>query len=329
MDKSIFNIRSGWLSYAPFRHYQLPKLVYVTEREVVGAEGRPSQDVNVVYGDEKRVTVPFVNKAGNVMFTRPLFRLQWPGELPETGATGGIDMVPASILKNIPGHEPLADFVNEWFSLWDVVTDVDRNPGAVPPPVPLPQELPPILAYHLAVNRELYYKDQSIHHPVAALSEHRVSQVIDARFAIDANYMAALKYLKWHAESHHQHPMFNGFDTNVCETLMALSHKSAELYFYMLADCMYDQRKHYWARDNVWHRLALYLHYVGRTGQLLYARLAGIDPPSGIRSDVVTEQMQDVLDRVLEWHDDLSETARQMSHEGVDDDVHSAGPLDC
>jgi hypothetical protein len=346
MEQSIFSIRSGWISYAPFHTYQLPRLVYVTEREVVGKSSRPGEGVNVVYGDNKRVTVPFVNKAGNVMFTRPLFRLQWPGELrlddashvgygpdgldPQHRKEPVPDEVPINILRHLePVKHLCTGHSHTQRSLHTMVCGMG---------IQLPRELPTVVAYHLAVNREVYYPERDEHevyrfntepgappprgvrHPVAALPERRVDEVLNARFAVDASYMAALRYLKWVAEGHHRHPMFTDFDTSVRETLMELSHKAAELYFYMLSDCMYDLRAHYWARDGkfIWMRLALYLHYVGRTGGGLYARLAGIDPPSGIRADVVEKDMKDVLDRVVEWQDTLGEEARRMSHVDYD-----------
>lgn len=319
VDQSIFSIRSGWLNYAPFNTYQLPRLVRITAREVLGKEQFPA--IQGLAGN-KHVTVPFVSQAGSVMFTRPLYRLVWPGERDEIEV--GTDGVPASILKNIPGHEHVASqgkTPEDGNSLIRMIRDKGSK---------FPRELPEIFAYHLAVNREHYYPrtdpgevkvklqyiDHHVQHPVAALPMTRVDQVLDARFAVDGKYMAALEYLKWHAEGHHQHPMFTGFDTNVRETLMQLSHKSAELYFYLLGDCTYDQTTHYWSRRPrfVWHRLALYLHYVGRTGSGLYAKLSGIDPASGIRTDVVTEHMQDVLDRVDEWRTTLNEKSRRMRH---------------
>ncbi len=356
---SIFTVDSGWLGYYPFRSYKLPRLVYVTEREVLGEE---AGGADVVYGNEKRVKVPFINKAGHVMYTRQLYRLEWPGEmsLATLSTKHGTDViqedwedqVPASILKNLPGFEHTKQWARTpkpdgtWYSLMMMLHVNDDK---------LPERLPVAMAYHLAVNRALYHPEGATKrkvsieeleailsnentpsvemtsdgalrrlttwakHPVGALSPFRVDEVLNARFTPDAEYLAALRYLKWVAEGHWKHPLLTGFDTSVRETLMGLSHEAAWLYFYTLSDCMYDTEKHYWLHGEIkflWCRLATYLHYIGRVGRANPISLSKIDPPEGVRSDLVTEGLRDVIELEKELRD--SDYVRRISHVDYD-----------
>jgi len=270
----------GRLVYGPFTHYQLPRLVYVIHDDGKGNAECPTH-------------VEFARKQGDTdgdgfgppQFHRPLYRLRWPGE---TSGTNYSNQVPGNIIDTWPdpvpkGRYAYVDYKGAWLPLETVL----HHWNGIDP-------LPEGVQYHAAVNGMADI-------PVAGLPAIRVAQVLDTRFALDQQALATLRYLKWQAETLRDCPFFQGFDTNIRETLYGLQHEAVRLFFYLLADYRYDAENRWWDRGMsrfVWQRLATYLHWVGRTGCGCYAELSHIEPAEGIRPDVVADEMQDVLTQI-------------------------------
>jgi hypothetical protein len=177
--------------------------------------------------------------------------------------------------------------------------------------------LPESVAYHLAINEHAYGKAA---HPVCGLPARRVRQVLGAEFAVPDRHMATLSYLKWHAEGHRTHPLFQSFDTNVREELAKLGIESARLYLYLLQDCIYDHEAKWWSRwedRHWWGRMATYLHWVGRTGTGLYERRAFPWRDAPLR-DRMEKELPDVVDALDTWRK-TQEVSRGWSHESGSD----------
>jgi len=282
----------GRLSYRPFKHYQLPSLVRVEDAsgKVAKAEFRQGSQEDGF---------------GGPIMIRPLYRLRWPGEVSQE-----VNTLPFRAVRRLPwmkgyvsnpefweaqptAEVPLKQVLDRYSTIKKVVGQEDGR-----------DRWPEEVVYHLAVNR-VFDSEGFISSPhVAGLPGPRVDQVLKTRFAVDQSAFSTLAYLKWVAESHYHHPFFQGFDTNVRETLYGLQHEAVRLYFYLLADYRYDFKTRWWDRGLsrfVWQRLATYLHWVGRTGRALYAELSHIIPAEGIRSDVVGDQMQDVVETHKQW----------------------------
>jgi len=205
-------------------------------------------------------------------------------------------------------------------------------------PLPLPDELPSEIAYHLAVNARHYYPEErgkpSVHdlagildgaevptakharHPVRALPEARVEQVLSSRFALDQSALATLNYLKWMAEGHQEHPLLRNFDTCIGDRLHQMAVTPTQLYFWLLQDYLYDMEKRYWQRGESrhhWWQLAGYLFWVGRTGGGAVARLAGMEPgrfdlSSALKTvagplEYIREDCPDVVQRHSEYEE--------------------------
>jgi hypothetical protein len=269
----------GRLSYAPFRSYQLPELVYVTFRDKHG---------------EGVTFVPFKRRhESEPDFSRKLYQLRWPGETDREWSVP-MEGLPEQTARAIAATWQKGSGCSH-ASGWEIRQAFEAG-----------HPMPEALAYHLAVNPLAAKVGQPAPSvpAVAGLPQDRVAQVVNARFCFDSNALATLAYLKWMAESHYQHPFFQGFDTNIRETLYELQHEAVRLYFYLLADYRYDMESQWWDRSMsrfVWQRLATYLHWVGRTGRALYGSLSHINPAEGIRPDVVEKHMQDVVDGDRAW----------------------------
>lgn len=261
----------GWLTYEPFARFQLPRLVHTYG---INDEGHES-------GKPLKATLARPGKDGGRSFKLPLFRLEWPGELQvKADAEHWHDEVEARFIQHWAGCEHVSRWVRDdqkhpgrhtSYSLKDFF--LDSEPG-------LPTELPPDVAYHLAVNAKLYGKawwpneNRSTIPPVdvGGLPKARAHEVVAAQFAVSHSYQTALTYLKFLAEGHHQHPFFTDFDTNIREELLTVRNNAVRLYFYMLGDCLYDTESMWWDRRDHrrhWWRLAAYFFWLGRTGVAL------------------------------------------------------------
>jgi hypothetical protein len=282
----MFGINAGWLTYEPFHHYKLPTIVHA---------GEDYNHVEAVFSKWE------LNKQKKERFRLPMYRLEWPGVMRD-GDDPSKDTIPEEILSNweimtttkglVQSHLP-AQFKMPLSLKW--ILDQGMH---------LPTRLPSCVAYHLAVNTDTYSKTASPvtkHRPVGALPGERVSQVLDARFGLNAEHLAALRYLKWHAEGHHRHPLFQGFDTMIREMLMGVSHKAAQLYFKLLGDCLYDKETEWWDRKvkKHWWRLASYFHWLDRTGSGL-VHTSGFSDLEGGWDD---PEMEDVRLRAKEFEE--------------------------
>jgi hypothetical protein len=269
---------SGWLEYAPLRHHKLPSLVYANSsldedetdavfvsRRRKGWSGSTSMSPEEAAGRAKK------DGEEDVMFRRRLYRLDWAG-MSSVAYRNGDDSLPCELLQHWSGEiaeaarlKLRADGSSARMTMLDVMALRDRDG--------LLEQLPETVAYHIAVARQ----GDPLMCPVANLPGMVVRSVIDARFALDANYQAAATYLKWLAETHWEHPLLQGFDTAVSDHLTNISTEATRLYFYMLGDTLYDKETQFYARGPVsewWDRLACYLFWVGRTGMGVYTRLA-------------------------------------------------------
>ena len=358
----MFRNKNGWLSYSPFDRYRLPEIVQVCK------DGR----------DDKPASVPFVDRRTNkTLFERPLFRLEWPGELRDPDADVRIPLsvirhwnvfsnleleeagmfpvdrdvvaatfkIPASNGPTLVESEDAAD---------DLIEAIERRPAdavrtlhiAPDPGMPvarmvkegrLPADLPEIVAWHLAVNRDVYApmaKDGAAEWPVAGMPARVVWDVVDARFAFDKSAVPALTYLKWVAETHFPHPLLRGFDTSVREMLMEIGVEAVRLFFKLAFDYQYDPTSRWWARDDAKTdpRFAMYLHWVGKTRAGLYGAHSDLETPFtkddaatlstfGVRRRPVPD---DVKKRMTEW--DLWRSRTMSRDGGVDPAVIRARP---
>jgi len=296
----MFDVRSGWLHYAPFSSYFLPRIVPCYGGDEDGRIGGSPL--------KAKFTGP---ESEGVRFQKPLYRLEWPGEMQvKAGSENWGDTVPASIMQHWEGNEHLrvhflgGGHAPQWdytsYSLRMILHDNCDT---------LPREMPPAVAYHLAVNRLLYYPAKTgtpgnyvgcIEHPVGSLPPERVGQVLDGRFALQQSDLDALIYLKWLAETHRYHPLWTGFDTLGRELLASVSARAAQVFFKLLKDHLYDSKTTWWARGddrNHWWRLATYLHWVGRTGDGALYRPSHAD----LEDEEFVKAMPDVAKRHQEF----------------------------
>jgi hypothetical protein len=268
----MFSVNSsGWLEYQPFTRYKLPSLHALGEKFEIHRRGGGS------------VGVPPIKHHG--------YRLRWPGEMREGE---GDACIPMGIVRS---WGTLAEATGEGHDLQALMLV-----GSLVDPWRFPDPLPESLAYHLAVNHNQYWGPQVLRkYPVAGLPPYRVDQVLDAEFIVPANYLSALKYLKWLAEGHRHFPLFRGFDTNIRDQLTDVCLTAVQLFFKLLGDCQYDREKRFWQRGDDrfhWWRLATYLHWVGRTGCGLYdehADIVGV-PRVLADEDLDDEQAMDIFD---------------------------------
>ena len=310
----MFDTSAGWLRYKPFSSYTLPTIEIVES-----PDGKP------VKGD-------FVRR-GKVNFSRPLYRLRWPGQIRRVGHD-----------EERPEFKLPARIVEQWPTFVEGTVQKAGYPiETVLEKDWLPEEIPEVLAYHLAVNHDHYWDDLPVQYPVAGLPADAAQEVVGAFFAIDEQYHAALKYLKWLAEGHRPHPLLTGFDTNIRERLLGIAEEAAYLYFYMLQDCLYDVEAKWYNRSparHLWSYLATYLHWVGRSGTGTYMTLSKLNTPDVHAS--LWDIQGDVAARMRLWHDGLDGSepegvplmwkARGAAHvQGeplgvvMDDDVHKMG----
>ena len=317
----MFSTHCGWLRYQPHAKFWLPRLVQVTRKVVTAMDSSPES--TTAYEDDKPVTVPLCDRSGDIKWQRKLYRLEWPGELPDGHAPkeGGWDQVPAVFLERLGlcrcgkgtdtngdgdclacahsggGHGALSH------SLLTAIRS-----GWIPP-----KELPLAIAYHMAVNGRIYHPlktetpggvSGNVHHPVAGLPAHRVLDVLDARFALDTNAVNTLKYLQWEAESWYHNPMMRGFDTMVREGLYRICWTMVQSYFWLLGDYLYDRQTFYWdksASSHHWWQLAGCLFWAGRVGNGILSELAGVCAPQMRSIASFTQECPDVRARMLEW----------------------------
>ena len=274
----MFDIRSGWLHYTPFFAYHLPRIVPCYGGDENGRIGGQPIKASFSHGD-----------SDGVGFKRPLYRLEWPGEMQvKAGSERWGDEVPAIIMQHWEGYEHLREAIPRWRQMGGVETSYSLRMLLHDNCQELPRELPPTVAYHLAVNRMLYYPAKTgepggyvgcVEHPVGSLPAKRAEQVLDARFALKQADLDGLIYLKWMAESHRYHPLWGGFDTMGRELLGSVSARAVQVFFKLIGDHLYDSETTWWSRGedrNHWWRLATYLHWVGRTGDgMLHRSLYG------------------------------------------------------
>lgn len=271
----MFDVSAGWLKYHPTSKYRLPTHYYAETPR-----------------DETRDRAEFVDKrSGTVVRTSALWYLHWPGQTSPEKARDAL--VPMSIIRRWPTFKPVEGQDQSHLSVGEILEQ-----GIMPP------EPPETLAYHIAVNYQGLGFD-SVPFPVCGLPAARVQQVIDARFAMDKDASAAATYLKWVAEGHRTHPLLQGFDTNIREELMGLNHEAVRLYFYLVSDYLYDAESKWWAHDTkrLWLPMAIYLHWVGRTGMGLYSSFAGFrgGPWHVKRAQEEVEKAEDLKSRLVEW----------------------------
>jgi len=265
----MFYENGGWLHYKPFDTYRLPEIVV-----------------------DPGETASFIRKEGKNRssgFEKKLYKLQWPGKN-------------ESEFENIP-----TEFLEHWpYMNWPKC----RNSSAysldyllVTDSLPVERDMPENIAYHLAVNHDRLavthkrlFPGQKVKYAVAGLPAKDVQKVLDAQFALDGHAIAALKYLKWVAETHRPHPLLQGFDTMIREELSGLGEKATELYFYLLCDYLYDSGAKWYARIPNFHRLLRYFHYVGRTGRDRYRYVSGL---GAVAVDGISKE---TLDGIQNWN---------------------------
>jgi len=278
-----FTTSCGWLEYRPFRTYELPTHCHVEDDngEVVKARFVDKRDPD------------------SVRFTRKLYRLCWPGEQFSRGIRDAA--VPASVVEKWPKFKSDPKCSQSHHTIQEIL-DGDW----------LDDEPPYLVAYHIAINYKLYGLDK-VPFPVAGLPASYVQKVVDARFAFDEDAVPALTYLKFLAEGHRGHPLLINFDTMIRDGLMSVGQDAAYRFFWLAGDYLYDAERQWWAEHNesrrLWHRVACYLHWVGRTGTGLYVHHSRLAERSGPKLDEAPE----LRDRLASWFE-RQHKSRAKSH---------------
>ena len=250
----LFHSDGMWLRYKPFRRYQLPEVVSLDETVRVSKDGE----------------------------TGHIFYLRWPGM--------GVPHYDDPLCCEIP-----QDILRSWCES----IPSDRSLRSLLSGGSVPSSPPISVAYHVAVNthRIRWSKDGVTRwdnddiplasdglppFSVAGLPPDALRYVLGQRFALDASYLGAVKYLKWLAEGHRNHPLFRLFDTMIEEELMDVSTRCAQLFFFLLGDCIWDfkSKEPFFSRDLdrfAWAPMASYLHFAGRVGVGRIEDQSGID----------------------------------------------------
>ena len=317
----MFSTQCGWLRYDPHHRFVLPRIVQVV--------AHPGEE------HEEPVKVPLCDsKTGNVRWTKKLYKLEWPGALRDGEAPKADhwDMIPASILGNLPGFEHVRQYAKvpppdgTRYSLAMLIKENEDQ---------LPTELPPSMAYHLAVNRAFYYPEAnkgktdkkatfteleailkgSVRHPVAGLPADRVAQTLDARFALDSNALSTLSHLKWQAEAWRENPAMSGFDTMIRDGLYKVCWTMVQTYFWLLGDYIYDFDKKYWERSDWkyhWWQMAGYMFWIGRTGAGVVDKLAGMGHDRLTSVERFEKECPDIVRRMSEWQEEHH--GRNLAH---------------
>ena len=329
----MFYVAHGWLRYTPHKHFSLPRIIKVYQKDAlpdlvlddkghaVPPDGRSQESTPV--------TVPICHQTGNVQSTRPLYRLEWPGEIPEYDPEW-MDEKPNP--KDEVSAQILRRFMKPGFKLtkpWSMIKLMQEGGEFV-------ERLPRAMAYHLAINAGHYHPVKGgnrwmkftrqageVRHPVDGLSAKVIQRVLDTRFALDGHARRTLEYLRWLAESMYSNPMLGGFDTGMNETLWGLTAEVTRRYFLLLGDYQYDLETKYWARGSWkwhWFKLAGYLFWVGRTGDACVTSLAGLNYPSSL--DVVRDLDKNVAvgGRLQEDYPDVVRDMQAWEARGYDRD---------
>ena len=274
---------------------------------------------------EQAAQRPKDDEEEDVMFRRRLYRLDWAGM--GSVAHGDDDSLPCELLQHWDGEiaeqariKLLSSGFSARMTMLDVMALRDREG--------LLDQLPESVAYHIAVAR----RGDPLVCPVGNLPGPLVRSVVDARFAVDADYQAATTYLKWLAETHWEHPLLHGlgFDTAVRDNLTNISVEATRLYFYMLGDTLYDEETHYYARGPVsewWDRLACYLFWVGRTGMGLYTRFANWPDDDDRSWKSFAGAFPALVERMQFYREKGYGAARAMAHADGRDPAYFTGTL--
>lgn len=283
----MFCMSCGRLSYKPFEKYQLPELIPDVDDKGEGRSVRlPHHEAPVV-----------------------LYRLLWPGQ-----CLSGPASLPWEEVKTWPhAHEGLI-FVPSGPNTRGVrLRKMDGKHCLLSTLVRskvLPDEMPESLAYHFAVNRHAY-PEVSIKH-VAGLPIARVKQILEARFALDKTYIAAIEYLRQLALAHRDHPLLRDFDTIIRDYLGETCVLAVRNYFMLLGDCIYNEEEKAFARGpdrDWWDRMACYLHWVGRTGRGLYTFHSELAHNDFVKKRMKAE-IPDVLEGIeAEWKKELNDSS--------------------
>ena len=311
----MFSVNNGWLRYKPHEHFFLPTIVEAS------VNCKPLPD------GVDPIKVPICDQRGDIRDTKTLYRLKWPGEC-RSGNIQEKDKVPSEILGNLNGWERLGrQNKDASFSIWELM-----NHETISQKLTLPKMLPASIAYHLAVNADIYFPEtygspeslpteEKYPHPVGALDHNNLNMILGARFALDGHVLASLQYLKWMAEGHWDHPLLRGFDTLIGDELLKVSSTCTRLYFWLLGDYIYSLNAKYWDHSEQkyhWWRLAGYMFWLGRVGDLHVDTLAviakdvdisNINPNAksllmGRGSNATFAALfPDFLERLNEWHD--------------------------
>jgi len=291
---TLFYYAHGRRHYLTFSRYELPNLSHVTDDNS---------------GDYWRhVKVPFTDKrSGKTVFHRDEFALDWPWQMSRDRALSVyIPYKHAESWAKVPKRDNQGP---AHYSIGEIL----KNGW-----LPEPEEVAPDLAYFLAVNHDVLGLWE-VPYPVCGLPAKRVQQVLDARLAPDDTGRAGIEYLKWLAESHRDHPFLRHFDTCVRDKLGGVGVESARLFFYLISDYLYNPEDQWWDRDgkSLWQQMAVYLHWVGRTGGFWPGWHAGLmDGAAPV--EFLKECAPDLHERLQEWEDSCRRTvvAEDQGDEG-------------
>jgi hypothetical protein len=279
MGRVFYVDGSGYLTYAPFERFRLPKLV-----KKLDEKGQQLQ------ADFRR------HNGDATQFRRGMWRLAWDGE------GSGDTRIPVTVARHWPRVLESGLVSTASVALHPEVEADERGLGrALDGPLlgellkagVLTEQMPTCLAYNLAVDRDWYMRWSppvvppvgAVHYGVGALPAKRVAEV-----------------LEWLATAHRNHPLLTGYDTLVNDGLQAVSEAAVRTFFYLLDDYRYDREKKYYARDHRWWpQLAGYLFWVGHAGQGAADRLAGWPMPhtTALEHASFEQELPDLADGAL------------------------------
>lgn len=235
------------------------------------------------------------------------FKFAWPGQTEKPHK----DLIPYKIVKTWNDFDKNEKSAQSHYSLKELV-DKDL----------LPKELPICIAYHLAVNHELYYPGKGVQYPVGVLPAQRVQEVVDSVFAIDSHARHALKYMSWLAKGHWGHPLLSSFDTNIRDNLLDISIKTIQLFFLLAYDYKYSSEDKWWERGASY-KPAAALMWAGQTGSGLYATHAGYDIYSEKGMQSIPKDIQDQIENLTQQNQNL---IQQNQTQYIEDEVEVDSP---
>jgi hypothetical protein len=125
-------------------------------------------------------------------------------------------------------------------------------------------------------------RDRRAPGPILGLTKGQVQFVLDQTFAVPFKDIPSIEFLFHEAAHFRSHPLLEGFDTAVRDSLHSIAQEIIFKAFELLSDYMYDPEKKGFVeyhRKHRWHHLAVYLFWAepAQTGAALPLYFSKID----------------------------------------------------